>query len=99
MSASLKSREAAGAPHSWEFDSWPAEVWPHDSKRGRWVARAYRKQLVAAGALSRVGRCLVVLGAPYTRWLQGRADQVIEFRSNNPQIGRSRVPARGEAHT
>lgn len=89
MVASAKSRRSSdGAPHSWELNSWPAEVWPHDPRRGKWLVRAYRKELVRAAALSRVGRCIVVMGAPFTRWLESRSSQVIEFRSNNPEIGR-----------
>lgn len=87
---SLKARRtAANLPHSWELDSWETvapDVWPHTTARAKWIARAYRKQLVAAGALSRVGRCIVILGAGYARWLENRAAEVTEYKSNNPRI-------------
>jgi hypothetical protein len=75
------------APHSWELGTWPSEVWPHDPKRAQWIARAYRKELVAAGAISRVGKVIVFSGAKYSRWLESRAHHVVEFASNNPEIG------------
>jgi hypothetical protein len=77
-------------PHSWELDTWPEEVWPHKSKRARWIARAYRKDLVAAGAMSRIGKTLVFTGAKYSRWLESGASRVVEFASNNPEIGKSK---------
>jgi hypothetical protein len=40
------------------------------------LCRAYRDELLAAGALTRVGRELVVLGARYARWLESRACEV-----------------------
>ncbi len=75
-------------PHSWEFDTWPADVWPHASKRAQWIARAYRKELIAAGALTRVGKTLVFIGAPYTCWLERRSRHVVEYAGNNATIGK-----------
>jgi hypothetical protein len=74
-------------PHSWEFSSWPSHVWPNNQKRGQWICRAYRRELVAAGALSRIGRNVIIIGAPYVRWIESHMDQVIDFKSNNPAIG------------
>jgi hypothetical protein len=88
--ASRRDRPAFLAPHSWEFKSWPENVWPNTPARGQWICRAYRRELVAAGALSRIGKNIVVMGAPYTRWIESRIDQVIDFKSNNPAIGTRR---------
>lgn len=98
MAALRKPRTASApsAPHSWEIDTWPASVWPHDSGRAQWVCRAYRKQLIAAGALSRVGYRLVILGMQYTHWLESRVPEVSEYKSNNPNIG-ARRGTEGEA--
>jgi len=60
------------APHSWDIEHWPAHVWPHENSRARYVARALRNELIAAGAMCRVGRELVFIGAAYTRWLEAR---------------------------
>ncbi len=98
MAASRKPRAAAtpGPPHSWELDSWPEGVWPHDPGRGKWIARAYRRELIASGALTRVGYRVVILGAGYSRWLESRVPEVSEYKSNNPKIG-ARRGADGEA--
>lgn len=64
------------APHSWAIPEWPAHVYPHRSDRGRYLVRANRTALVEAGALTRIGRDLVVLGAAYCRWLESNAHQV-----------------------
>jgi hypothetical protein len=82
-----RPKSATPNPHSWDIATWPTEVWPHEKKRAQWIARAYRKELIAAGAMSRVGKTLVFIGAPYTRWLERRARHVVEYASNNAAIG------------
>ena len=72
----------------WELNTWPSEVWPHDTKRAKWLARAYRKELVAAEAMSRIGKTIVFSRAKYIRWAERRANHVTEFHSNNPEIGK-----------
>lgn len=64
------------APQSWDLEHWPAHVYPHTEGRARYLLRAYRDELLAAGALTRVGRELVVLGARYARWLEKRSAEV-----------------------
>jgi hypothetical protein len=46
------------------------------------VLRAYRSELLAAGALARVGRQLIVIGDRYARWLQRQAAHVPGYVSN-----------------
>ena len=91
---SKASDSATGAapqlPHSWDIQSWPAAVWPCSGERARWVLRAYRSELVA-GALSRTGKLLIVLGKGYARWLDSRMAQVGEFESNNPKLRQQRA--------
>lgn len=74
------------APHSWDLEHWPSAVWPHSEGRARYVLRAHRDELIEAGALSRVGRELIVLGSRYTRWLEKRAAHVpgYEIAPNRP---------------
>jgi hypothetical protein len=89
-----RARNAASVPHSWELDSWETiapDVWPHTSTRAKWISKCYRKELIEAGALTRVGKTLVFLGAAYTRWLERRARHVVEFASNNPTLKRPEV--------
>lgn len=72
----------AKAPHSWDIEHWPESVYPHSEGRARYLLRAYRDELLAAGALTRVGRELVVLGARYARWLERRTAEVPGYPSN-----------------
>lgn len=67
------------APHSWDLEHWPAYVWPHTGARARYVIRMCKRELIASGALCRVGRQLVLLGAGYTRWLQFHGAQAARY--------------------
>jgi hypothetical protein len=69
----------AGMPHSWGIEAWPADVHPNSPSRARYLIRTHRDELMAAGALVRVGRELVVLGARYSRWLERQASRVPDF--------------------
>lgn len=75
-------------PHSWELSTWPPDVWPHQTKRAEWILTAYRSQLLAAKAITRVGKTLVFLGPQYTRWLENQSHRVVEFQGNNPKISK-----------
>lgn len=77
--ARKKTPSTEPAPHSWSLDSWPPGVWPHEKKRARYLLRTHRNELVIAGALSRVGREVIVLGTRYTEWLQKRAGYVSTY--------------------
>jgi hypothetical protein len=85
-------------PHSWRLRDWPADVAPGNYIRGRRICRAYRSELVTEGALSRLGRELVVLGAGYSRWLAKQADKVSDFDvpANRPEHAAKRN--NGAAH-
>jgi hypothetical protein len=71
---------AQPAPHSWAIESWPGHVFPHSPGKGRYLIRCNRTALVAAGALVRVGRDLVILGAPFSKWLQSQVGRVDGFQ-------------------
>ena len=62
---------ASVSPREWTERA--SHIWPHNSKRADYICRAYRDELVAAGALIRVGRELVVRLEAYDRWLLKRA--------------------------
>jgi hypothetical protein len=70
---------AVPAPHSWDIEHWPALVYPHTPSKGRYLVRSNRDSLVVAGALIRVGRDLVIIGAQYSKWLSGQAGRVASF--------------------
>lgn len=74
-------------PHSWAIEKWPEHVFPHTTDRGRYLVRMNRRELEAAGVLTRVGRQLVVLGAEYSRWLQSRKVKVADY----PEIAANRL--------
>lgn len=90
MSTASSKRGAASPvpilPHSWSVASWPDGVWPNDQRRAKWILRSFRDELIAAGALARGGKGLIVLGRGYTRWLERHAAYVREYTSNNPLI-------------
>jgi hypothetical protein len=63
-------------PHSWSLKNWPPGCYPNTPGKARYILRAYRDELTAAGALVRVGRELVVIGNPYVRWMQKKGAAV-----------------------
>jgi hypothetical protein len=69
----------SSAPHSWDIENWPADVYPHTRSRAKYLVRAYRNELILAGALTRVGRELVIFGEGYTRFLQRRSTHVPNY--------------------
>jgi hypothetical protein len=71
--------DAEKLPHSWAVDDWPVSVYPCRASRGRYIVRTHRAELVSAGALTRVGRGLVVLGAGYSAWLAKQRTRVEGF--------------------
>jgi hypothetical protein len=66
-------------PHSWPLSDWPAEVYPNDPGKARYLARAQRDALVREGAMVRIGRELVFIGDRYARFLAKGASKVAEF--------------------
>lgn len=70
---------AQAAPHSWPVSKWPAYVWPGDPIRGKRFCRTYVDDLVAAGALVRMGRDLVVMGGPFTQYMLKQTAAVKDF--------------------
>jgi hypothetical protein len=63
-------------PHSWNIDGWPVGVYPNSVTKARYLIRVHRDEMILAGALSRVGRDLIVLGEQYGKWLQKKAARV-----------------------
>lgn len=65
--------------HSWSIGTWPADVYPHSPERARYLVRANKSELICAGALSRVGRELVIIGERYAKWLERNTARAADF--------------------
>jgi hypothetical protein len=74
-----KQLAAEKIPHSWAVDDWPPFVFPNRASRGRYIIRMHKTELVAIGALKRIGRGLVVIGSEYATWLQKQGARVDGF--------------------
>lgn len=79
-------------PHDWTFDNWPSDVFPYTAQRARHLVRQHQAELVKAGALTRVGRSLVILSAGYQKWLASNTPRVADFDvpANRPQHAHKR---------
>jgi hypothetical protein len=71
---------------SWAIGDWPENIYPNKADAGRHLCRAHRDSLEKAGALVRVGRELIVLGAAYFNWLKQRGLTEIEMPCNKPAL-------------
>ncbi len=69
----------AAVPHSWSLSDWPCGVFPGSASRARYLVRCHGRELVAAGALVRIGRSLVLRGAAFDRWLARKGHEVPGF--------------------
>jgi hypothetical protein len=67
---------------SWSIEKWPPDVFPNTVERARYIVRAYKDSLLAAGALARVGRELIVFGARYQRWMEKHAANVPDYENS-----------------
>jgi hypothetical protein len=56
-------------PQSWAAKDWPSEVFPGSARRARKLIKTHRADLMAAGALGRVTRDLIIFGQGYAAWL------------------------------
>jgi hypothetical protein len=83
----MAKANAQPAPHSWSVSKWPAHVWPGDSTKGKRFCRTYEDALLAVGALTRMGRDLVVMGGPFTEFMRAQAHRVGDFEvpCNRPE--------------
>ena len=88
----MAGRVGDSIPHSWGLNAWPSHVFPGSPKSARWLVRCNKNELVAAGALVRVGRQLVVIGNRYSRWLELQAAEVpgFEIAPNRKERGHDR---------
>ena len=66
-------------PHSWPVSEWTEQVYPNDPKKGCYLVREHRAELLACGALVRVGRSLVIIGPRFVKWLELQASRVPDY--------------------
>jgi hypothetical protein len=78
---------ASNVPHSWSVRGWPPSVYPNDWRKGMYLLREHGLELLRVGALVRIGRERVVIGAPYVRWMAKQAVRVPGY-----EIACHRVP-------
>lgn len=74
-------------PHDWTIKTWPPGVFPYDGKKAkRWI-RTNQKALVKAGAITRIGRDIVIIAAGWFRWYAANAKRVADYEvlPNLPQ--------------
>jgi hypothetical protein len=78
-------------PHSWLVAEWPSHVTPCRPNAGRQLVRVHRSELIACGALVRVGRNLTILGAGFAEFLARKAGRVegYEIAPNRAAVGTS----------
>jgi hypothetical protein len=75
----VRPTRATPLPHSWRIADWPTNVYPNSPGSGRYVVRTNRDELLALGALTRVGRDLIVIGESFARFLARKIGSVADY--------------------
>jgi hypothetical protein len=89
----IRPTRADPIPHSWAVSNWPAGVYPNRASSGKYTVREHRDELISCGALTRVGRELVVIGAGYAVFLARQAEKVPGYVPSNPPPRRAEAAA------
>jgi hypothetical protein len=69
----------APLPYSWNYKNWPTDVPPFTAKAARRLVYEHRTELVRAGAITRIGRKMFILGAGYAKFLASGINRVEGF--------------------
>lgn len=72
----MSKPKASPLPHSWRVSDWPTSVTPNRANAAKHLVRTHRDELVACGALVRIGRDLTVIGEGYAQFLARKAKRV-----------------------
>ena len=80
----MAKQQVDSLPHSWDIMHWPVGVFPRIGEettdehlsRVRQFVRRHQAELLACGALTRVGRFKVLLGAGYAAFLAKNISRV-----------------------
>jgi hypothetical protein len=75
-------------PHSWRLSDWPTGVTPNRITAARHLIRTHRAELIACGALLRIGRDLTIIGEGYAMFLARKAKRVegYEIAANRAKV-------------
>jgi hypothetical protein len=79
--------KVAPMPQSWRLRDWPPEVVPNSTSAAKHLIRTHREELRKHGALSRVGRDIIVIGEGYAAFLASKMKRV-----DNYSIAPNRTP-------
>lgn len=90
----MKSEAITPLPHDWTIDTWPAGLFPYNGASARHLIYVNQPQLLAAGALVRIGHKIVILAAGYLKWLASNASRVPEYdlACNRPEHVAKKFP-------
>jgi hypothetical protein len=95
MASQKSAKRGTAAPdwpaHSWSIDRWPVTIFPNSPSRARYLLREHRRELLEKGAISRVGRQLVIVGDRYLRWLEAQKGRAREFNNGAARMRSGRV--------
>jgi hypothetical protein len=91
--ARRKAPQADGLKHSWLVKQWPENIAPGNPVAARAFIRRNRPALIRCGALARVGKDLVVLGAGWAAFLAVSMRNVEGYQCP----GNRRLSASGQA--
>ncbi len=72
----MSTPKAEPLPHSWLVAEWPTNVVPNRQGAAKNLVRTHRQELIACGALVRIGRNLTILGEGYAQFLARKAKRV-----------------------
>jgi hypothetical protein len=78
----------APVPNTWTWGDWPPDVYPFNGTSGKRLIHKNEMALLKAGALTRVGHKMIVMGPGYMRWMALQAVRVnseYEVPANRPQ--------------
>ena len=70
-------------PHSWPMANWDtvaAHVAPCSAKKAKYLYRMHRDELLAAGAVARIGRDIIFFGAQYEKFLKRGAARIPDYQ-------------------
>ena len=81
-------------PHSWAAKNWPPSVFPNDASKAGYLLKAHKDELLAVGALSRVGKDLIVYGEGWGRFLAKGTQKVANYMGTAAAARSARKRAR-----
>jgi hypothetical protein len=84
----MSKLKAAPLPHSWLASEWPSTEAPNRQGAAKHLIRTHRQELIACGALARIGRSVTVLGEGYAVFLSRRMGKPVTDYSIAPNAQR-----------